>query len=101
VTFHNTDLPTCVYALVDGRNQEVFYIGISIHLETRFKEHHYDPACASYHRIHDIIADGFECELEIWGEYGERGLALAVESELIEGLPNLVNRARYQRRAAA
>jgi predicted GIY-YIG superfamily endonuclease len=91
VTFHNRHFSTCVYALVDPRDGQPFYIGISIQPRKRYCEHRNDPASAAWQRIREIVHAGYECEIEILEEFSDRFQAKVLEFRLLTSLPNLVN----------
>ena len=93
--------PHFVYALIDPRNQQIFYIGITIAPQIRMRAHRGDPCSSAWKRIREIEASGYECEMEIMGEFESRNDALALEYEFINYFPELVNIDRALHRVGA
>ncbi len=84
-----------VYELVDGRNNRVFYVGVTMNPVDR----HYDHGTptgnsAALPRITEIRQDGGEYHLQIVASFKDRGKAEAYEAWLISQSEELVNRRR-------
>lgn len=90
----------CVYALIDPRDRNPFYIGITANRDLRFHCHHTDSSSAAWSRIQEIRKLGLSClMLTIADGYSEKLHAEIHEQALIFFLPGLVNRQRWSKEA--
>jgi hypothetical protein len=83
-----------VYYLVDPRDGEPFYVGMSGLPRQRAGQHRTDPASAGYHRVREIHASGMKCLLRVVARFPTRLEARRHEDELIAGarVGSLLNR---------
>lgn len=88
--------PFYVYGLVDPRDGETFYIGMTKQPLGRLSGHKSDPASAAYHRIRDIRKCGEQVRMEIIEQFGDRERATRFERSLIVSRPGLLNRETRQ-----
>ena len=91
-----TSGPCYLYGLIDPRTGEVFYVGVSWNPTIRLGNHKNDPASSAYLRCREIIAAGFDVEIEIADVFPSRTSAEGVERELIRVLPGLTNAGIYR-----
>lgn len=84
--------PWYVYALVDPRDKQIFYVGLSHTPWNRRLNHKNDSASAAYPRCQDILAAGLDFELRTLGTYHDYTLARRAERHEIISHEGLLNR---------
>lgn len=92
MSLRDTD-PWFVYALVDPRDEAIFYIGCSVGLSARLRCHASSAGSPAQPRIRELRALGLTVEIRELSRHTEKWSALNEEEHLIESLPRLVNRA--------
>ena len=88
----NNDATWHVYALVDPRTGDDFYIGVTTRPRQRRYNHGNDPGSAAWPTVRDIRADGFKFTMRILASYSDKAPAYAHEDRLIHTLSGFSNR---------
>lgn len=83
-----------VYALIDPRTDEQFYVGCTVDPVGRLAGHNYDPASSAWPSCVDVRKSGQRVRMSILAMFSERLPALLLEAQLILDDPKLVNRQR-------
>ena len=91
-----------VYELVDGRNNCVFYVGVTMNPNARFSDHGMpNSSSAALPRIQEIRQGGGEHYMRIVASFNDRRRAEAYEALLISETTGVVNRVTPPLRSVA
>jgi predicted GIY-YIG superfamily endonuclease len=72
-----------VYLLVDPRDDNPFYVGITTNPTRRGPQHRTDPASAAYHRIREIHSAGLQCTMRVVAKCVDKAQARLIEDVLV------------------
>jgi len=80
-----------VYGLIDPRNRDFLYVGITQNLFRRLSQHRSSKQSAVYDRIQAIEADGPRVEYCVFGIFPDLESAAFLEKNLVVCLPQIYN----------